>query len=58
MSTDQIMADKSADAVAMFGHLAKSGRSRRAAITEAARAFGLPVNAVYAAVEAAKKSGR
>jgi 16S rRNA (cytidine1402-2'-O)-methyltransferase len=58
MSTDQIMADKSAEAVAMFGHLAKSGRSRRAAITEAARAFGLPVNAVYAAVEAAKKSGR
>jgi 16S rRNA (cytidine1402-2'-O)-methyltransferase len=59
MSNDQpVNDDKTAEAVVMFGHLAESGRTRRAAMTAAARAFGLPVNAVYAAVEAAKKSGK
>jgi 16S rRNA (cytidine1402-2'-O)-methyltransferase len=59
MANDQSQgSDKTAEAVAMFGHLAESGRGRRAAMTAAARAFGLPVNTVYAAVEAAKKSGR
>jgi 16S rRNA (cytidine1402-2'-O)-methyltransferase len=47
-----------AEAVAAFGQLAESGRSRREAMTEAARAFRLPVRTVYAAVEAAKKSGK
>jgi 16S rRNA (cytidine1402-2'-O)-methyltransferase len=46
------------DAVAMFGRLAESGRSRRAAMVEAANSFGFSVRAVYAAVEAAKKSGK
>jgi 16S rRNA (cytidine1402-2'-O)-methyltransferase len=56
---DQIITtDRTAEAVAMFGHLEESGRSRRAAMAAAARTFGLPVNAVYAAVEAAKKSGK
>jgi 16S rRNA (cytidine1402-2'-O)-methyltransferase len=44
-------------AVAMFGQLTNSGRSRRQAMTEAAKAFSLPVRIVYAAVEDAKKSG-
>jgi 16S rRNA (cytidine1402-2'-O)-methyltransferase len=44
-------------AVLKFGQLTDTGRSRRAAMTEAARAFDLPVRAVYAAVEKAKKSG-
>jgi 16S rRNA (cytidine1402-2'-O)-methyltransferase len=47
-----------AEAVVAFGQLAECGRSRREAMTEAARAFRLPVRTVYAAVEAAKKSGK
>jgi 16S rRNA (cytidine1402-2'-O)-methyltransferase len=58
MSNDQSDADGIAGAVAVFGQLAESGRSRREAMTEAARAFRLPVRTVYAAVEAAKKSGK
>jgi 16S rRNA (cytidine1402-2'-O)-methyltransferase len=46
-----------ADAVIRFGQLTDSGRSRREAMTEAAKAFNLPVRVVYAAVEDAKKSG-
>jgi hypothetical protein len=45
-----------ADAVEMFGRLTNSGRSRRAAMSEAARAFSVPARVVYAAVEEAKKS--
>jgi 16S rRNA (cytidine1402-2'-O)-methyltransferase len=45
------------DAVIMFRRLAESGCSRREAMSQAARTFGLPIRAVYAAVEAAKKSG-
>jgi len=44
-------------AVAMFGQLTNSGRTRRQAMSEAAKAFSLPVRTVYAAVEDAKKSG-
>jgi 16S rRNA (cytidine1402-2'-O)-methyltransferase len=58
MSYAQFAPDSLADAVAAFGQLVESGRSRRHAMTEAARAFRLPVNTVYAAVEAAKKSGK
>jgi 16S rRNA (cytidine1402-2'-O)-methyltransferase len=58
MSNDQSEDAVLAGAVAVFGQLAESGRSRREAMTEAARAFRLPVRAVYAAVEAAKKSGK
>ena len=43
-------------AVAMFGLLTNSGRSRRQALSEAARTFSLPVRALYTAVEEAKKS--
>ena len=50
--------DALAQAVIVFGQLAESGRSRREAMTEAARAFRLPVRTVYAAVEATKKSGK
>jgi 16S rRNA (cytidine1402-2'-O)-methyltransferase len=46
-----------AGAVAYFGQLTDRGYSRRNAMTEAARAFKLPVRRVYAAVEEAKKSG-
>jgi 16S rRNA (cytidine1402-2'-O)-methyltransferase len=48
--------DAVADAVAMFGRLTNSGRTRRAALSEAARAFAVPARVVYAAVEEAKKS--
>jgi 16S rRNA (cytidine1402-2'-O)-methyltransferase len=58
LSNDQLDTGAMGMAVVMFGQLAESGRSRRAAMTEAARAFGFPVRAVYAAVEAAKKSGK
>jgi 16S rRNA (cytidine1402-2'-O)-methyltransferase len=58
MSNDQSYAGDLAGAVAAFGQLVESGRSRRHAMTEAARAFRLPVNTVYAAVEASKKSGK
>ena len=44
-------------AAAMFGQLTNAGWARRQALKEAARAFSLPVRAVYAAVEDAKKSG-
>jgi 16S rRNA (cytidine1402-2'-O)-methyltransferase len=43
-------------AVVRFGQLTDLGRSRREAMTEAAKAFDLPVRVVYAAVEEAKKS--
>ncbi len=59
MSNDQIEAGGGmAAAVAMFGQLAESGHARRAAMAEAAQRFGFSVRAVYAAVEAAKKSGK
>ena len=45
-----------ARAVEYFGHLTSRGRSRRQAMTEAAKAFDLPARVVYAAVEQAKKS--
>jgi 16S rRNA (cytidine1402-2'-O)-methyltransferase len=45
-------------AVERFGQLTNTGHSRRAAMTEAAKAFDLPARLVYAAVEAAKKSGQ
>jgi 16S rRNA (cytidine1402-2'-O)-methyltransferase len=45
------------DAVARFGQLTESGRSRREAMAEAAKAYSLPVRVLYAAVEEAKKSG-
>jgi hypothetical protein len=46
-----------ADAVEMFGRLTNTGLSRRAALSQAARAFSVPARVVYAAVEEAKKSG-
>ena len=46
-----------AGAVTRFGQLTDLGYSRRQAMTEAARAFNLPVRKVYAAVEEAKKLG-
>jgi 16S rRNA (cytidine1402-2'-O)-methyltransferase len=56
---DQNVASGGVDkAVAMFCRLAESGCSRRQAMTQAAQTFGLPVRTVYAAVEAAKKSGK
>ena len=45
-----------ARAVEYFGQLTTRGSSRREAMTEAAKAFDLPVRVVYAAVERAKKS--
>jgi 16S rRNA (cytidine1402-2'-O)-methyltransferase len=58
LSIDQVATeDVLAQAVVKFGQLTNSGRSRRQAITEAARAFDLPVRVVYTAVEEAKKSG-
>jgi len=53
---DQPKANSLADAVAMFGLLTNSGRTRRQAISEAAKTFSLPVRVLYAAVEDAKKS--
>jgi hypothetical protein len=50
------MGDSVAEAVAMFGLLTNSGRTRRQAISEAAKRFSLPVRLLYAAVEEAKKS--
>ena len=45
-------------AVEYFGHLtAVAGLQRRAALSEAAKKFGLPTRVVYAAVEKAKQSG-
>ena len=58
LSNDQSEVAALADAVIKFWQLTEAGQSRRAAMTEAAHAFGLPVRAVYAAVEAAKKSGK
>jgi 16S rRNA (cytidine1402-2'-O)-methyltransferase len=55
---DQPCADATAQAVAIFGLLTKSGLSRRQALSQAARTFSLPVRVVYAAVEEAKKSGQ
>ena len=43
-------------AVDRFGQLTNLGRSRRQAMTEAARAFDVPVRVVYAAVEAKKSA--
>jgi 16S rRNA (cytidine1402-2'-O)-methyltransferase len=60
-ANDQSRRDNGEERVAMavvrFGQLTNIGRSRRAAMTEAARAFDLPVRVLYAAVEADKKSG-
>jgi len=42
--------------VEMFGRLTNTGLSRRAALSQAARAFSVPARVVYAAVEVAKKS--
>jgi 16S rRNA (cytidine1402-2'-O)-methyltransferase len=58
VSNDQITAAPAlAMAVERFGQLTERGRTRRAAMSEAAKAFDLPVRVVYAAVEEAKKSG-
>jgi 16S rRNA (cytidine1402-2'-O)-methyltransferase len=58
LSHDQISGPGAmADAVTKFGQLTERGYPRRLAMTEAARAFNLPVRQVYAAVEEAKKSG-
>ena len=48
--------DAVAEAVAMFGRLTNTGRTRRQALSEAARTFSLPVRVLYSAVEEAKKS--
>jgi 16S rRNA (cytidine1402-2'-O)-methyltransferase len=56
LNDQQSAAGAVADAVEMFGRLTNSGRSRRAAMSEAARAFSVPARVVYAAVEEAKKS--
>jgi len=45
-------------AVAAFGQLQESGCSRREALSKAAKAAGIPVRVLYAAVEAAKDSGK
>jgi hypothetical protein len=59
VSHDQAVVDGNLDeAVKEFWHLTENGHSRRRAMTQAAQTFGLPVRAVYAAVEAAKKSGK
>jgi 16S rRNA (cytidine1402-2'-O)-methyltransferase len=56
-SIDPNMAgDPVAMAVDKFGQLTDLGRSRRQAMTEAAREFDLPVRVVYAAVEARKST--
>ena len=58
LSHDQLRDEKAvAMAVERFGQLTNTGHSRRAAMTQAARTFDLPVRMVYAAVEDAKKSG-
>lgn len=44
-------------AMAKFSQLTNSGRSRRQAMSEAAKAFSLPVRVLYAAVEDAKNLG-
>ena len=48
--------DAVAEAVAMFGRLTNNGRTRRQALSEAARTFSLPVRVLYTAIEEAKKS--
>ena len=53
---DQPNGNAVADAVEMFGRLTNTGLSRRAALSEAAKAFSVPARVVYAAVEEAKKS--
>jgi 16S rRNA (cytidine1402-2'-O)-methyltransferase len=58
VSNDQTLARSAlAMAVERFGQLTEHGHSRRAAMSEAAKTFDLPVRMVYAAVEEAKKSG-
>jgi 16S rRNA (cytidine1402-2'-O)-methyltransferase len=58
MANDQFKgASALAEAVTRFAQLTDLGRSRRQAMAEAAKAAGLPVRVVYAAVEAAKKYG-
>jgi len=52
----QLSSDAVAAAVEMFGRLTNTGLSRRAALSQAARAFSVPARVVYAAVEEAKKS--
>jgi hypothetical protein len=48
--------DAVVEAVAMFGRLTNAGRTRRQALSEAARTFSLSVRVLYSAVEEAKKS--
>ena len=58
MSHDQSRGTQAVgEAISRFGQLTESGRSRREAMAEAAKAYGLPVRVLYAAVEEAKKSG-
>ena len=58
LSYDQsTMGLATSEAIAKFGQLTESGRSRREALSEAAKAYGLSVRVLYAAVEEAKKSG-
>jgi len=56
LNDQELVGDAVANAVVMFGQLTNNGRSRRAALTEAARTFSVPARVVYAAVEEAKKS--
>jgi 16S rRNA (cytidine1402-2'-O)-methyltransferase len=57
LSYDQTSWDDSLPmAVALFGQLTNSGLSRRQAMSDAARQFGLPTRVVYAAVERAKET--
>ena len=57
LNDQQIAGGAVAAAVEMFGRLTNTGLSRRAALSQAARAFSVPARVVYTAVEAAKKSG-
>ena len=56
LNDQQIANDAVAAAVEMFSRLTNTGLSRRAALSQAARAFSVPARVVYAAVEVAKKS--
>ena len=56
LNDQQLATDAVAAAVEMFGRLTNTGLSRRAALSQAARAFSVPARVVYAAVEVAKKS--
>ena len=56
LNDQEQVVDAVVEAVAMFGRLTNTGRTRRQALSEAARTFSLPVRVLYSAVEEAKKS--